>query len=167
MQEEREDHAAAIESLEGQLAMQKAETRATRVELEGQLATLRSEKEAREAELATSLASLQDDKEASELRLASQMKNLELACEQEKAVLRARADRLSKLQDQAVGSGSSTTARALLYFEKLKSKTRQEGSLSWRGENDTLLPLPEGDGTPTRDGGVPGEGGDEATGAQP
>ena len=45
-----------------------------------------------------SLRSLAADKEHSELRLETQMKQQQAAAEQEKAILRSRADRLSRLR---------------------------------------------------------------------
>ena len=76
------------------------------------------------------------DKERSELQLSTQLRQQEAAAAQEQAVLRQRADRLAKLQDAAIAAGGSTKARAMLYWESMKSKTRQQSSLSWRGEGE-------------------------------
>jgi len=129
-------YAELQERSEGLLAIEKQQNRAKRKELEQQLAAALASKQKREGELLRVLDSLQADKETMELKLNTQLKRLEAVKEQEKAVLRARVDRLSKLQDKALEAGGSTKARAILFYDKLKSKVKPEGSLSWRGENE-------------------------------
>ena len=82
---------------------------------------------------------LQEDKAAMELTLHTKLKRLETVHEQEKAVLRARVDRLSRLQEEAINAGGAQKTRALLWHAALKSKTQAEDSISWRGENSPAL----------------------------
>ena len=82
---------------------------------------------------------LQEDKAAMELTLHTKLKRLETVHEQEKAVLRARVDRLSRLQEEAINAGGAQKTRALLWHAALKSKTQAEDSISWRGENSPTL----------------------------
>ena len=82
---------------------------------------------------------LQEDKAAMELTLHTKLKRLETVKEQEKAVLRARVDRLSRLQEEAINAGGAQKTRALLWHAALKSKTQAEDSISWRGENSPAL----------------------------
>ena len=82
---------------------------------------------------------LQEDKAVMELTLHTKLKRLETVKEQEKAVLRARVDRLSRLQEEAINAGGAQKTRALLWHAALKSKTQAEDSISWRGENSPAL----------------------------
>ena len=68
---------------------------------------------------------------------------------QETSLLKGRVERLSKLQDAALNAGGAK-ARALLYMEALRSKVKQNSTMSIRGEQD-LTGFPEGPGAEQAD----------------
>ena len=121
---------------EEQLRTLRREAESEASSLQGNLGELQRQKTLQGEELMATLRTLSAEKEESERSLMEKLKQQEAAAEQEKAMLRSRADRLSRLQDQAIAAGGSTKARAMLYWESMKSKTRLASSIPWRGRAD-------------------------------
>lgn len=138
----REQHEEMVARYEEQLRTLRREAESEASSLQGNLGELQRQKTLQGEELMATLRTLSAEKEESERSLMEKLKQQEAAAEQEKAMLRSRADRLSRLQDQAIAAGGSTKARAMLYWESMKSKTRLASSISWRGE-DEPMPGPE------------------------
>ena len=79
----------------------------------------------------------------SEERWEERYKKLEQLKLQETTMLKNRVERLSKLQDAALNPSAGARDRALLFIESMKSKARQQSSISFRGEDDPLGKAPE------------------------
>ena len=139
LRQEQQARAEMQERADGLLAIEKEQRRAREIELQHEIARERKASEVREAHMLKAYTALQEDKAAMELTLNTKLKRLETIKEQEKAVLRARVDRLSKLQEEAINAGGAQKTRALLWHAALKSKTQAEDSISWRGENSPAL----------------------------
>ena len=119
----REQHEEMVARYEEQLRTLRREAESEASSLQGNLGELQRQKTLQGEELMATLRTLSAEKEESERSLMEKLKQQEAAAEQEKAMLRSRADRLSRLQDQAIAAGGSTKARAMLYWESMKSKT--------------------------------------------
>jgi len=145
LQETKQAAAEMAEAYESKLSIVQGEHRKAKEELQGRLGALQSDKARSENELTAALHSLAAEKESEERKLLTQIKRLEQVKEQEKAVLRGRVDRLSKLQETALNAGGSAKARAILYYESMKSRNMPTGTLSWRGEEEGPN---EGEGLP-------------------
>ena len=122
-----------ISDLQGNLAIQKNLAARDAENAAGMHNALEREKAAAEGNLRGQLRKLQADKDEMEEKLNERYKRLEALKLQETTLLRARVDRLSKLQDAAMNAGGAK-ARSLLYMENMRSKMRDKDSTSWRGE---------------------------------
>lgn len=139
--QEEAQHEATVrkqerEDLEGREALLKLQMQDAAQVAEQRYAELEAAKQKSEAMLRAQLATLAQSKAEGEERLTERLRRMEALKLQETTLLKNRVERLSKLQDAALNAGGSK-ARSLLYIESMKSKTRQESSMSFRGETDT------------------------------
>ena len=131
------------ETLEGQLAMLRAQMNDALSDAAKRYSTLENEKAMSEARLQTELNETNSAKSESEERWEERYKKLEQLKLQETTMLKNRVERLSKLQDAALNPSAGARGRALLFIESMKSKARQQSSISFRGEDDPLGKAPE------------------------
>lgn len=125
-----------VADLEERMHQARVEAEENQAELQRALQGLEFEKAQAEAGLRTELQVLGEEKMKRELSLTHQLRKLEDEKEEESRLLNNRVNRLQALQEQALAQGASPRGRAMLYYDSMKSKTKLNGSASWRGEND-------------------------------
>jgi len=135
---------AEKEDSDGKLALLRAEMHDAIDEGARRYAALEKAKATSEAQLRAQLAQLTQEKAEGDEKRDEKYRKLEALKLQETTLLKSRVERLSKLQDAALNAGGAK-ARSLLYQESMKSKARQESSMSFRGETDPTGLPPEGE----------------------
>ena len=108
------------------------------------------------AEFTNKLTNLQAEKEAQEKQLAEELRQTQAESQKKADGLAMKIEKMRKLQELALGGvgggsspldtsggasprerkGPSSRGRQLLYWESLKSKTQEQGSMSWRGADE-------------------------------